>query len=793
MKTTLEWARYYVFEKGFSVIPLREKDKRPAIETWTPYQTKRPSEEELTQWFGNDSKNNIGIVTGKISGIAVVDLDSRDAIEFAKRNRFHKTPCVKTGKGLHLYYIYEEGIRNFQKRDDIPDIDLRGDGGYVVAPPSIHPSGEQYVWLMGIDDLPFAELPELILQASPRLTGNNIKVEPKTIEDINSKCQFIKHCYENRETLSEIKWYAMISNLARVTPYGVALCHAYSEGYPQYTRKETEQKILHALDDTNPHTCQYIKETIGFDCGKDCDVKSPIVLLSRDGNQRKQSDCRKAPQVMSRFYPRPFTNELLTEHEFLWEGEKGYLWWYNSEKGIWISNGGDFIKHYFRSTTDAIDDTLKRKYIIDEIVADVQGFTFNTDGLPEPKITLIPFKNRVFDLESGMSRAFQSDDYLTWTLPWNYNPEARCSYLEKLINDTLQPEEVITLLELMAYALWRGYPYQKFFLLVGSGRNGKGTFMTIFTRLLGMDNISNVSLGDLQDNRFAASNLYHKLANMSGEVDYSDLENTRLLKQLTGGDNIQADRKYLNPVKFVNHAKLIFATNQVPITRDTTDAFFRRAFIVDFPKQFRIDPSIDVKIREESEEMTAEYEGLAVKIAQQLRQLIQQNFIFTRELDIEDARNKYNQLSNPLVQFIEEHLDRTYDHEDYIYKYQFCEPLNDWLKVRGFNSYSATKVGREMKELGFEESKKDSPDKTTRYNAWTGIRWRNNRTEVSVQDVQDVKALPNYSLSNIENGSNPPRQAGQVGQTDKCSLCIRADECMLTENQKKLCERPFYE
>ena len=160
MKNNLEWAKWYV-AKGFSIIPIRPEDKKPAIETWKIYQKHKPTEDNLKIWFGNGSQNNIGIVTGKASGIAVVDLDSNRAVEYAKTQNFPPTPLVKTGKGYHLYYSYKEGVRNFQKRDDLPDIDLRGDGGCVVAPPSIHSSGKQYQWVegKGLDDLPFAELP----------------------------------------------------------------------------------------------------------------------------------------------------------------------------------------------------------------------------------------------------------------------------------------------------------------------------------------------------------------------------------------------------------------------------------------------------------------------------------------------------------------------------------------------------------------------------------------------------------------------------------------------------------
>lgn len=165
----LAYAKSYI-QRGFSVIPLRPKEKKPAIDAWKEYQSRRATEKELTAWFGNASQNNIGIVTGVISGIAVVDFDTEAALQFSKYNSFPTSPMVKTGKGYHAYYSYKEGVRNFQKRDDLPGIDLRGDGGYVVAPPSMHETGVVYKWVegMGLDDLQFAELPEIILVKSTK-------------------------------------------------------------------------------------------------------------------------------------------------------------------------------------------------------------------------------------------------------------------------------------------------------------------------------------------------------------------------------------------------------------------------------------------------------------------------------------------------------------------------------------------------------------------------------------------------------------------------------------------------
>ncbi|MEN6320627.1 MAG: bifunctional DNA primase/polymerase [Syntrophaceae bacterium] len=130
-------------EQGLSVIPLK-KDKRPLI-SWLPYQQKRASDDEIREWWNKYPSANVGIVTGAISGIVVLDCDSDEAIRMFREKYTGLTPAVKTPRGMHFYFKYEEGVRNTVKIGNL-DMDIRGEGGYVVAPPSINEEGVRYAW-----------------------------------------------------------------------------------------------------------------------------------------------------------------------------------------------------------------------------------------------------------------------------------------------------------------------------------------------------------------------------------------------------------------------------------------------------------------------------------------------------------------------------------------------------------------------------------------------------------------------------------------------------------------------
>jgi archaellum biogenesis ATPase FlaH len=162
-KTILNYAKFY-YSQGFSVIPLKPRGKEPVIK-WIEYQKRKPTEQQIIDWFGYGLIYNIGIITGKISNLVVVDLDFEEGLKFAEENNFPLTPAVKTFKGYHLYYAYKEGVRNAQKIKGYK-IDIRGEGGYVVAPPSIHPNGVKYEWVEGrsIKEVPLSQLPKIFTE-----------------------------------------------------------------------------------------------------------------------------------------------------------------------------------------------------------------------------------------------------------------------------------------------------------------------------------------------------------------------------------------------------------------------------------------------------------------------------------------------------------------------------------------------------------------------------------------------------------------------------------------------------
>jgi len=153
---------------GFNVIPIRI-DKKPFV-PWEKYQKERVSCEMIQHWWSRCPHANIGIVTGQVSNVIVLDIDGAEGLQSIKDYQLTipPTPTVKTGGGGVHYYFKHPGFpcKNFVKK--YPGVDFRGDGGYVIAPPSKHASGTHYEWIISLDDEELAEPPEWLLELLQR-------------------------------------------------------------------------------------------------------------------------------------------------------------------------------------------------------------------------------------------------------------------------------------------------------------------------------------------------------------------------------------------------------------------------------------------------------------------------------------------------------------------------------------------------------------------------------------------------------------------------------------------------
>jgi Bifunctional DNA primase/polymerase, N-terminal/Primase C terminal 1 (PriCT-1) len=146
---------------GMSVFPCRVRDKRPATANGCNDASRDP--DQIRSWWAQDENFNIGIATGDKSGIFVLDVDNDDGFTaLAKFGVVPETVEAVTGKGEHFYFRMPAfDLRNSARKLG-PGLDIRANGGYVLAPPSVHPSGKRYCWSVDSGST-FADAPQWLL------------------------------------------------------------------------------------------------------------------------------------------------------------------------------------------------------------------------------------------------------------------------------------------------------------------------------------------------------------------------------------------------------------------------------------------------------------------------------------------------------------------------------------------------------------------------------------------------------------------------------------------------------
>lgn len=352
----------------------------------------------------------------------------------------------------------------------------------------------------------------------------------------------------------------------------------------------------------------------------------------------------------------------------------------------------------------------------------VSTYCFDSVAFEEDKDHII--------LESGALNIFtrelkpHSPEYRSLSrIPVKYDPEAKCPRILAFLEDVC-PHDIPSIQEWIGYHLMKNYRFQKMVMLLGVGANGKSTLLLLVEAFLGKENVSNVPLYQLTSNRFAPSELFGKLANIAPDISEDELERTGMLKALTGGDKIRAEKKHQNAFYFFNHAKLAFSANKLPVSPDQSQAFFRRWMIWEFNNVFddergNCDPNIldSLTTREE-------LSGLLNWALDGLDRLIKQGG-FSKSETTEEIRRKYERMAEPFTAFRENCLDEEPDGEA-LYDHVFTAH-NAFCRNNGYISLTKTKLTQELTGQIWP-LKKERYTKAPRDYYWKGLNLRCDET-----------------------------------------------------------------
>ncbi len=278
------------------------------------------------------------------------------------------------------------------------------------------------------------------------------------------------------------------------------------------------------------------------------------------------------------------------------------------------------------------------------------------DGLFNSDMRRINLQNGIFNLETCKLEPHSKSFMSNIQLPFRYDPNAKCPVFDKFILDIFDGDRDITdyIMKVWAYLLIPTYAFQKIWVWYGSGRNGKGTLANLITTMLGMANVSNESIDDLVGSHFSAINLKDKLVNFSSELKMGDVD-IAMLKKLSGGDTIAADKKFKDKVSFVNNARLIIMANELPRFSEVGNAVMQRFELINFPKEFN-GSNMDTKL---SEKLGAELSGIFNRVVSVMPSIYDAQGAINFDAPAKVSRMKNSAMSDlsSVVEYIEERCE----------------------------------------------------------------------------------------------------------------------------------------
>jgi len=326
------------------------------------------------------------------------------------------------------------------------------------------------------------------------------------------------------------------------------------------------------------------------------------------------------------------------------------------------------------------------------------------------KMPVLTFPNGTLELETGLFRESRKEDYCTFVMDYDYIPNHICPVWEKFIQDITdgdgKREENLQFIP--GYALMPHCKYEKIFVLLGGGGNGKTVYLNILRKVFGHENVSAVLPSGLT-NEFQRIMLKDSLLNIGSDIssDFTKGEIREYLLQISSGEMIQACYKGKTHITFEPRCKLVFACNQVP-TAEIINGLDRRLQFVEFPCKFvefpdpndHLQKKIDTNL---VDKLMNELPGIFNWCYKGYKLLKAKGSIVETE-EQEEILQQFRATSNPVLEFCEEYTFAGMMTRSEIYSWyqDWCDhtghrPLNQTKFIPRFREMMANQIVNEVK------------------------------------------------------------------------------------------------
>lgn len=319
----------------------------------------------------------------------------------------------------------------------------------------------------------------------------------------------------------------------------------------------------------------------------------------------------------------------------------------------WKKTKDETVKRYIRKEMPRVATNSRLNSVLGIIKAEV-----STDLIPNEK-PLINFTNGTFEIENGILREHRENDFISYELPYPYNPSIKSTDWERFINSLFDdPKKSQLLQEYSGYTLYSTNNLQSALYLVGNGANGKSVYLNTIRYVFGGEtNVSSVELTAFND-KFRLINLMGKLINIANETKTDSKDAETNFKSIVAGDPIQGCYKGKDFIDFKPRCKLFFGCNELPKSRDLTDGFTRRMLILKFPFKFTDNPVLNTERLAdkniETKLQTRENLSGIFNWVYEGYKIISKTNKFTIPDDQKEQMEEYKITQNPIILFVQE-------------------------------------------------------------------------------------------------------------------------------------------
>jgi putative DNA primase/helicase len=406
-------------------------------------------------------------------------------------------------------------------------------------------------------------------------------------------------------------------------------------------------------------------------CRKKIDVSKALTEIYNPHRYNYNFFCDD-PEKWVGFKPARVAKSIKDNYLFITDRRSKILYYYDVEKGMWSADGETYLQELVASSL-GVDN---RETHLRNILFHLKSTTLRDIDF---KSKWLACRNCLLHPEKIKTKPLNPNEFVSVQIPHEFDPEAKCPAILKVLTEIVGESQLAVLQESIGNVFLKGHPFHKITIFIGEGGNGKGQTLELITQLVGKENVSNVTLQALCNDKFERAKCHLKLVNLGRDIPQSRISSTGNAKMMSGDDTLTMQHKFGHPFDATPDTlpKQFYSCNRLPPSDDDTDAWWRRQNLIVFNKKFiaGVDaiPQIATKLAESEIEMSG-FLNWAFEGTQRLLK----NKCFSANENTEENREKYIRSSNPAQAYIESNL--IHEQGKFIIEKELWSKIGSWCE-----------------------------------------------------------------------------------------------------------------